>query len=239
MCQNMAIKTLSFPRKNAGAAGDTTMKLRSPFPKYSYLPFLTMLCIHLCTYYGTQALMRSAVHHDVALPIDAWIPFWPTWIFVYVLTFLFWIVCAFVAMQERRELCYEIFAGIFVAEVICFAIFVLYPSTTVRPELYDDGSLKMWMIAKIYSIDEPTNLFPSMHCMISWMFARYFMRCEKVGRPWRIFCWVMAVLICLSTQFVKQHMFIDLVSGLVLAELCIFLARRFKLGRVFMLRKLD
>lgn len=211
------------------------MKIKSPFPKYSYLPFASMFIVHLATYYGTQWLTANRPHHNVALPIDGLIPFWPVWIFVYVLTFIFWIVCAFVAMREEREICYEIFAGIFCAELMCFVIFVLFPTVTVRPEPVQDGSLRMWMIARIYAMDEPTNLFPSMHCMISWMFAREFLRCEKVSRAWQVFSFVLAVMICLSTQFVKQHMFIDLVAGIALGEVCIFLARRYKLGRVFML----
>ena len=44
---------------------------------------------------------------------------------------------------------------------------------------------------------------------------------------------VLAILICMSTVFVKQHVFVDIIGGIVVAEIGLFLSKKFNLGRVY------
>ncbi|MBQ0045584.1 MAG: phosphatase PAP2 family protein [Mycoplasma sp.] len=63
------------------------------------------------------------------------------------------------------------------------------------------------------------NLFPSFHCgLITFCYLGVMNRKElKIGS--RIFWLVMAILVCLSTNFTKQHYFFDLVTGVLLSVL--------------------
>ena len=44
---------------------------------------------------------------------------------------------------------------------------------------------------------------------------------------------VLAILICMSTVFVKQHVFVDIIGGIVVAEIGLFLSKKFNLGRTY------
>lgn len=44
---------------------------------------------------------------------------------------------------------------------------------------------------------------------------------------------VLAILICMSTVFVKQHVFVDIIGGIVVAEIGLFLSKKFSLGRAY------
>lgn len=44
---------------------------------------------------------------------------------------------------------------------------------------------------------------------------------------------VLAILICMSTVFVKQHVFVDIIGGIVVAEIGLFLSKKFNLGRAY------
>ena len=44
---------------------------------------------------------------------------------------------------------------------------------------------------------------------------------------------VLAILICMSTVFVKQHVFVDIIGGIVVAEIGLFLSKTFNLGRAY------
>ena len=44
---------------------------------------------------------------------------------------------------------------------------------------------------------------------------------------------ILAILICMSTVFVKQHVFVDIIGGIVVTEIGLFLSKKFNLGRAY------
>lgn len=78
----------------------------------------------------------------------------------------------------------------------------------------------------VYSIDAADNLFPSIHCLVSW-FCYIGIRGKKEFPAWYRGCsLVMAVLICLSTVLTKQHVLVDVAGGVLLAELCFWAGKK-------------
>ena len=95
---------------------------------------------------------------------------------------------------------------------------MLFRSTNTRPELVGN-SLSVHLLGWLYSIDKPANLLPSIHCMNSW-FCYIAVRGRKdIPRWYRIFSFVFAWLIGLSTVFIRQHVVLDIAAGFLLAEL--------------------
>ena len=47
---------------------------------------------------------------------------------------------------------------------------------------------------------------------------------------YRLFSLVFSICIALSTQLIKQHYIVDLISGILLAELVYFLVKKYDLG---------
>ncbi len=88
-----------------------------------------------------------------------------------------------------------------------------------RPEVtgttFWDSALRF-----LYAIDASDNLFPSIHCLIAWLCWAGVRGNKEVSLPWRVSAAVMAVLVCLSTLTVRQHVLPDVFAGILLGELC-------------------
>ena len=58
-----------------------------------------------------------------------------------------------------------------------------------------------------------------MHCFISWNVYVSVRGDKKV--PWliRLVYLIMAILVCMSTVFIKQHYFVDIFAGIILCEI--------------------
>ena len=100
--------------------------------------------------------------------------------------------------------------------------FIALPTVIDRPEaaggLYYDR-----LLAQLYAADQPTNLFPSMHCMFAYMVFRGFM-IAKLDKPVVIGSGLFAALVCASTVFVKQHFLLDTFAGIILGEVAVTLS---------------
>lgn len=55
----------------------------------------------------------------------------------------------------------------YVSRLVCGVIFMVFPTTNVRPEVTGTG-FSVFLLQFLYGLDQPTNLFPSIHCLVSW-----------------------------------------------------------------------
>ncbi len=195
------------------------------FPRYSYLPFALIVLVHMAVYFGTKPLTANAVHRSVAFAIDSLIPFAPEWSLIYVTTFFFWMIGLLVMMLQDREVCFKLFTAAMIGELICAAFFVLVPTQIARPAITTDAFYEQILVL-VYSSDEPVNLFPSMHCMFSYMIFRGLFYCKGVSKTNIVFAGIFTALICASTLFIKQHFAVDVVAGIVLGEISLGIGLR-------------
>ena len=96
-----------------------------------------------------------------------------------------------------------------------------------------DGGLWNQAALWLYSIDAADNLFPSIHCLVSW-FCYLGIRGRKEIPVWyQRVSMVIAVLVFASTLLTKQHVIVDVAGGILLAELCFFIGRKTQLYRIY------
>ena len=89
--------------------------------------------------------------------------------------------------------------------------------------------LTMWL----YQMDNPAlNCFPSMHCLLCFLHVFNITKCKNTSTILKINISVWALLIVLSTLFVKQHVIMDVVFALVFAVLINLLVENVKITRV-------
>lgn len=205
-------------------------------PFYGIIPIAVCLIFNILVYNGNRLLTAERVHFDFSIPaIDDNIPFWRWMIVFYVLSYAFWAIGFIVIAREDRAFCYEMFSGELIGKFFCLVFFLAlptempgWPSGTFAIENGFDALTQF-----VYDMDEPNNLFPSIHCSESWFCLRGVWKSKKVNMPFRIGCAVMTLCIFASTVLVKQHVFVDIIGGVAVAEAGLFLARKFRTGRVF------
>ncbi len=203
--------------------------MRKILPKYSYIPIVLLFTFNMITYFGTKAINANMEHHTMEIFLDDLIPSWNFFIVFYVLAYLQWVVGFVMIARDSRELCYEYFAGEIIAKGICFLFFVLYPTMMIRPEIVD-GNVFDWMTSVIYQIDQPNNLFPSIHCLESWIIARAAFKQKKTSKAYAYVMLILTILVFASTVLVKQHVFVDIIGGIAVVEIGLFLSRKIGFG---------
>lgn len=90
------------------------------------------------------------------------------------------------------------------------------------------------LLATIYAADGSNlafNLFPSYHCLISLYCYLGVRKQPEISKGFRAYSLIMAMLICFSTVFTKQHYFIDIVGGLGISIICYSIVNRIDLAK--------
>ncbi|GHU98168.1 hypothetical protein FACS1894211_01480 [Clostridia bacterium] len=200
-------------------------KILKLFPLYTLIPTVACLLTQEIIYFGSK-LADGRFHYDFTLAFDRAVPVIGFFAVFYILSFPYWFFTLTAGGNTGKKNYYRFITCLFFQYAVCLTIFLVLPTTIVQPEL-DTTKFGEWLIGVIYSFDTPTNLFPSIHVLMSWL-CFCMVRGRKDVRPWlQISSCVMAVLVLLSTQFIKQHYIVDAIAGVFLAELFWFLTGRF------------
>lgn len=153
------------------------------------------------------------------------IPFVPAWSSVYLLCYLFWAFNALLVAREGKEKWFRFVAAYLFAEIFCDIVYIVFPTTMGRPEVTGSGLFDLTM-KFIYTVDLPYNLLPSLHCMLSWQVTRGILGSRKVPVWYQAASIVICILIFLSTLFTKQHVIVDIFTGVLVAEVAYIIAGR-------------
>ena len=193
-------------------------KLYNFVPRYGWIMLICFLTFNLLTYYGARLFIGDSTKHDLSTPIDAIIPLRTEWVIVYVLAYLQWAVGLFAAAKERKGICYRIFTGELIAKFFCLICFLLLPATIVRPEITGNAP---WdhLTMLIYSIDTPDCLFPSLHCLESYICFRGAILSERMPRWYTWVTGIFTLMVFASTVLIKQHFLVDILAGVIVGEI--------------------
>ena len=174
-------------------------------------------------YWGGAALAETRHHYQFSTALDRAIPLIPWTVCIYFGCYAFWALhyclCAAVPLRARR-----FFTADFIAKGGCFVFFVGLPTTMARPAVQ---GLNVWesLVRALYILDAPVNLFPSIHCLNSWLCWASARDIPAFSRGYKAFALCAAVAVCVSTLTLRQHVLLDVAGGILLAEVCWRLAK--------------
>ncbi len=187
-------------------------------PKKARQLLYVILGFNCFVYWGGKIIAENKKHYGVDMPIDRKVPLIPWTVLIYVAAYVFWVVnyimgCRY-DYKKAKQFAYAEIAAKFVA----FLFFIFLPTTMDRPTVTGDGFF-CDLLRLIYACDAPTNLFPSLHCQMSWFSYIAVRGNSALPKAYRIFSAIFAMLVCMSTLTVKQHVILDTVPAVALAEL--------------------
>ncbi len=187
-------------------------------PLYSIIPLVGMMAMNGLAYFGTRLFTTGRYHYNIESSLDKMLPLVPAFVIFYILAYGQWILCYLLIAREKKEFCYRIFIGEMIAKFICLVIFMIFPTTLNRPEITGSGIFEK-ALAMVYSLDAADNLFPSIHCLESWVCWR---GCRKLTGAPKWFSgvnFVFSLLVFASTVLCKQHVLIDIAGGIAVSEI--------------------
>ena len=98
----------------------------------------------------------------------------------------------------------------------------------VRADIVSN-SISEYLVNFIYKIDTPIlNCFPSMHCIISFIFIYVALLDKDLKLGSKIFIILWALSVVLSTVFIKQHVFVDVVSAFIVSIVMYVIVKKIK-----------
>ena len=134
-------------------------------PLFAILPLLSCFGLNMLIYSGTMVMCADWYHYDLTTSLDQAIPLVPGWMYIYFGCFLFWTVNYIMVARINRndpDTFYRFVAADMISRLVCGIIFMVFPTTNVRPEVTGTG-FSVFLLQFLYGLDQPTNLFPSIH----------------------------------------------------------------------------
>lgn len=188
--------------------------------------FLLLVPVWTVCYFLPQAL---PLREPACLPlwmIDEAVPFHPWWIVPYMSMYLLLPIPPLLAITFDQLRRYVI--GMMVMFGVAGVCFFLWPVAYPRQPVPDAAPFLYRLIA---SVDKPVNTIPSLHAGLTayalFFGARLMREAPALHRRTVLAMgWLWALLILYGTMATKQHYFIDLPPGIVLAGLAHWIAWR-------------
>lgn len=190
-------------------------------PLYTILPLISAFTLNTLIYSGSMSICKNWHHYDFTSAFDRMVPVIPEWVYIYLGCYVFWIINYIMTARVHKDDPDGFFRFIttdMMSRIICGICFFCLPTTNVRPEILGTD-FSDYLLRWVYSIDQPANLFPSIHCLVSWMCFIGIRGNQRVPQWYRIFSCFFALLVVVSTQVTKQHYFIDAIGGILIAEI--------------------
>lgn len=211
------------------------MSLKQFLFKYKHAIAIVYLPIYMVWF--TMLERRSDVEFaDMHCIIDDWIPFCEIFIIPYLLWFLYVAVSLLFLFLQTAHLkdFYRCVAMLILGMTTCLFIYTIFPNAqSMRPTTFARDNIFTDIIGILYSTDTATNVCPSIHVYNSIAIhvglTRSYMLRDKKG--WRYASLILCVLICLSTMFLKQHSFLDVLAAIILYLAYEFIAEQTRLFR--------
>lgn len=204
-------------------------KLSRVIPAYAWLPLAAEVTLNMLVYGGAKLIAGGWYHYNLETSFDRAIPFVPWTVAIYFGCYLFWIVNYILCVRQGRVEAYRFLSADFLAKCICLLFFLGLPTTNIRPEV-TGGTVWDAAMRFLYRVDAADNLFPSIHCLTSWMCYIGLRGRKRVPLLYRAFSCAAAIAVFISTLTTKQHVLVDVVGGVLLAEACYWIAGRTRLG---------
>ncbi|WP_318509136.1 phosphatase PAP2 family protein [Bacillus sp. T3] len=167
--------------------------------------------------------------HSLVTDLDRQIPF----IKIFVIPYLFWYVFIFIGFlylaYKNRKLFFQTLLQFNIGRLICYGVYIVYQTHVPRPQLTGDNWL-INLVHFVYRSDEPFNCFPSIHVLTSYLMMKAYLVGEGIPRIYKVSVTLMSVLIIASTQFIKQHVLLDILGAIVVAEVMTYFMAKLDKG---------
>jgi membrane-associated phospholipid phosphatase len=174
--------------------------------KVSLLAYLIWIIVFEAVGYYAVTLPTK----DVTLPLDRHIPLISGFIWPYLLCYVFPFLPLLVVKDWHRF--NRAFLAILLANAAAFLVYFLLPIAFPRPDLGSSLSDRVLALQFQYDFKPGANKLPSLHVTYAWI---VYLVCRKqgLGRFREGLIFLMAMLISVSTLFVKQHILLDVLAG--------------------------
>ena len=195
-------------------------------PRYAHVKLLAGWVAYFLLYFLTENLIPAGRCHVMHCALDDVIPFNEGFLIFYCYWYflvagsLLWFFLYDVKSFKRLQI------YIIITQAVAMIAYIVWPSVQqLRPASFERDNALTRLMAFIYDFDTPTGVCPSLHVAYSMGIASAWCHKKDASRGWKAFMVLSAVIISISTTFVKQHSVVDVLAAIpvgLLAEYLVF-----------------
>ncbi|MBP3654656.1 MAG: phosphatidic acid phosphatase [Oscillospiraceae bacterium] len=184
-------------------------------PAFRHVKLLLFWPIFGWLFYYAEQLRDVENYTPIYCPLDDCIPF----LEIFVLPYLWWFV--FLAGIHIYTFFYDVenfkklMRFIIISYGLATIIYYVFPNCQeLRPVTFPRDNLLTRFMAAFYAFDTSTNVCPSLHVIgsLAVMGTAWQCPCFRQAR-WKIGFFITAMLISVSTVFLKQHSVLDILAA--------------------------
>lgn len=179
-------------------------------PQFSHLKLLGGWIIYFLLYFLTEAFIPNDRCFVVHSPMDDLIPFCEIFVIPYVFWYFLLVVSFVYFARFNPDGFRKLMTYIFICQMTAMVIYIVFPNRQdLRPEVFPRENVFSWVVSLLYDVDTNTNVCPSMHVAFSIAMASVWLKEKTASLFEKWFVFITAILVCLSTVFIKQHSVVD------------------------------
>ena len=195
-------------------------------PEFCHLKLLAGWLVYFALYFITENLIPLEKCHVIHCRMDDIIPFNEYFVIPYTLWYALIVGSLLYFMLYNVDSFKRLSVFIMITQAVAMLTYILYPSRQeLRPDVFPRENFFTWVISIIYAFDTPSGVCPSLHVGYSLGIASVWVKEKGVPKWWKAFVVALVVIISLSTTFVKQHSFVDVIAAIplgLLAEIIVY-----------------
>ena len=184
-------------------------------PQYRHLWLLLLWPAYIARYFLVEQLNPAVSYTVIHCALDDRIPFHEGFLVFYVMWYLAIFGMHLYTMLYDVDAFKRYSKFLILSLTISTTIFLVFPSCQeLRPETFSRDNLLTKIVGLLYAVDTNTNVFPSEHAIGALAVLAAAINTESLRSPGKIAGFtLLAVMISLSTVFLKQHSILDVIAA--------------------------
>lgn len=181
------------------------------------IPFSLMLIIPVLNIFYVILNNPTREVNNLVTFIDQNTPLIKIFVIPYLIWYPFIIITMLYLCIKDRSVYFKTLLSYVIGLIVCYMTYLVFQTTVPRPNLLGDD-LFTKLLGMVYNADQPFNAFPSIHVLSSFLMMKAISMSIIKNRINQFIIHSNSIIIILSTLFVKQHVILDVISGILVAE---------------------
>ena len=187
---------------------------------YSHLKLLLYWPIFGLLFLFVERIYPVDHYTVIHCTLDDLIPFCEWFLFPYLFWFVYLVGMHLYTMLYEIDSFARMMKYIILTYTAAIVIYLIWPTCQdLRPVAFERDNVLTRFIAGFYQFDTNTNVCPSIHVIGSLAVMEAALWSKRLTKHWKAGFVVCAILICISTVFMKQHSVLDILAALPICAL--------------------
>ncbi len=184
--------------------------------EFEHLKYLAFWPVFGLLFLTVERLWIRDAYYPMHCALDDAIPFCEFFVIPYLLWFAFLIGIHLYTLLFDPESFKRLMKFIMVSYSLAIVVYIVFPNCqTLRPIKFERDNIFTRFMADFYQFDTNTNVCPSIHVIGSAAVFFCVWDCERLrAAGWRLSFGAAALLISVSTVFLKQHSLLDILAAI-------------------------